>query len=109
MPILGPSNAASSLITATTTATKLFSLMDTAGSVTDNAEVGAGANYVKIANEDATNNIRVLFGKTPTTTDGFIVLKGTTEEFKDCDVANMEIISTAATVNCSVLIGTNIR
>ena len=109
MPILGAANALSSVITASATATKITDLMDTAGSVTTNGSIASGANYIRIKNEDATNGVRVLVGVDPTATAGYLILKGTTEEFKDVSVEDMRLITVAGTPKCSVILGTNIR
>jgi hypothetical protein len=77
MKILKHQNAASSKITVTNTATGVYSLINTAGSVTDTQSrfTALGANALLITPEDG--DIRLGFGYTPTSTVGMLLSSGT--------------------------------
>lgn len=76
MKIIKHQNAASSIITVTNTATGVYSLINTAGSVTDSTTWFGpkGANALLITPEDG--DIRLGFGFTPTDTEGMLLSSG---------------------------------
>ena len=98
-------NAASHKISATSTATALFTLMDTAGSVTTNAGLLGGGDSFSISVE-ASGGVRVLMdGNTPTSAAGLFLPQGM-YKFVGRDLAKVSIIRAGGTdVACSVSTG----
>jgi hypothetical protein len=93
-----PTTAANSIFTASTTGTKLDSLIDFSG-------YDSGMNKVLITNEDASIAIRVLPGVAPTATEGFLIPAGETREFEGTSAKDWYVSSASGTPKCSVLIG----
>ena len=105
MAIHKPQNANSSVLSVTTTATKLFDLINAAGS-TSLALGGypTGSNTLFMNVESGT--IRVLRGSTPTTSKGKIFSAGS-YVLSDISLDDLYFISTSGTASVSILIGTN--
>lgn len=106
MYIITPENAASTKISVTSTATALFSLMDTAGSIATSEGYynDFQANAVLIKPEDG--DIRVLSKATPTTSVGFLLKSGTSYYFPGLDLTSFNMIRTgSANVACSIQLG----
>ena len=98
MQTLIPISAASTKITVTTAALKLFDLMDTAGSVKYNQAyymtqcVNCPANAVLITPEGG--SIRVLTGVNPTASQGTLLAAGTTYCLPNINPSDLRLIST---------------
>nr|AKH46386.1 hypothetical protein [uncultured marine virus] len=99
-------NAASHKIAVTATATSLFSLMDTAGSVTTNAALLGDCDSFILAVEGT--SIRILMdGNTPTASNGFLLSTGT-YKFIGKDLAQALLIRVGGSnIACSVTTGTS--
>jgi hypothetical protein len=106
--IISPQNILSTKIAVTGTATSLFTLMDTAGSIGTSANyyIGQGANSITITAEDG--NIRVgVAGLTPTAAAGELVTSGMKLTLTNLDLNTVKLIRTGgANVACSLLIET---
>jgi hypothetical protein len=108
MQLLKHQNAASSVIAVTGTATALYSLINTAGSVTNsqayfNSPNNEGpANGLMITPEDG--NIRLGYGVTPTASLGMLLSSGTKYFIPNVtDFTNLKLIRTGSSnVSCSV-------
>jgi len=98
-----PVNALASVITATTTGTKVTDLIVAASGV--GADFESGLNEIIISNEDATNGVRLLPGIAPTATAGLLIAAGKTVKLTGTSCTDWFIASTASTVSCSVLLG----
>lgn len=87
-----PQNAASTKITVTNSAAELFTLMDTAGSISTSKTyyVGKGASGVMITPEDG--SVRVLFNATPTSSLGDLLKEGTRYYFPGVDPTQLTLI-----------------
>lgn len=100
---IAPQNAASTKVAVTNTATGLYALMNTAGSVQNSQKyyTDERANAVSITPEDG--DVRMLFGGTPTAALGELLKQGTKYYFPGVQPGQMTLIRTgAANVNCSV-------
>lgn len=101
-----PIDVTSLKIAVTSTATKLFTLMDTAGSLA--AEKNGNyytrdkkANALLITPEDG--DVRVLFGANPTATVGSLLKSGVMYYIPNVDLTDLRLIRTGSSnVNCSV-------
>lgn len=109
MKLIPHQNANSSVITVTNTATNLFSLMNTAGGVTNSQEYftnvtlnGTGiANGVYITAEDG--DVRYIVGQTPTSTYGNIISKGEKIFVSNVLLSSLKLIRTGSSnVTCSI-------
>lgn len=106
MVTIDPQNAASTYITVTGTATLLYSLIDTAGSVTTSASyyVGKGANAVILI--PTSGDVSMLSGgTTPTATQGILMQQNGFYYWPGLDIFTMKLISTGGgnvTVRCYV-------
>ena len=108
MRLIPNQNAASSKITVTSTATLLYSLINTGGSVTNSQKYfgsdtlnGVGvANGIVITPEDG--NIRMGNGITPTSTQGTLLTQGTKYSFPNVTLENLKLIRITGDVVCSV-------
>jgi hypothetical protein len=89
-------------ISVTATATSLFSLMDTAGSINTSQKYYSdlGANAIIITPENG--DVRWLVGGTPTTTTGTKISQGATLPFAGIDLSLLKLISVSGTVICTV-------
>ena len=105
MNLQKPENANATLITATTTATKLFDLMNTAGSTTTtNAGFVEGANSVMLTPEDG--DIRILSDVDPSATKGFLVSSGETINLANTNLKELRFIRVGGSdVAISLLVG----
>ena len=104
MKFYPPQSAAASKIVVPATATSLYALINTAGSTTNpRAGFPADTNAVLIAVE--TNDCRVLFGSTPTATNGFLLTAGSIYPFYGVELEQMNLIRTAGDSTCSVMLG----
>lgn len=105
MYLIKPENAASTKITVTGTATALYTLMDTAGSIATSQAYydGFKANAFIIKPEDG--DIRVLPKATPTSTQGLLLKSGSSYSFTGTDLTDFRLIRTSGNVACSVLLG----
>lgn len=100
---IAPQNAASTKVAVTNTATGLYALMNTAGSVQNSQKyyTDERANAISITPEDG--DVRMLFGGTPTAALGELLKQGTKYYFPGVQPGQMTLIRTgAADVNCSV-------
>lgn len=100
-------NANGSVIAVTSTATRLFDLINTAASTTlDRAGYSFKANGVNIRPEDG--DIRVTFseGISPTSTKGELLVRGMQYFFRNVPLDKMKLIRTGSSnVNCSIAVG----
>lgn len=89
-------------ITVTGTATNLFSLMDTAGSINTSQKYYSdlGANAIIITPEDG--DIRWLVNGTPTTTIGTKISQGATLPFAGIDLSLLKLIAISGSVVCTI-------
>lgn len=96
MRLIKHQNAASSLISVTGTATNVFTLMDTAGSVTNSKTYflapGKSANGIILSPEDG--DIRVLNGVNPTSSAGFLCKQGAKYVFSGSSIEDLRLIRT---------------
>lgn len=100
---IAPQNAASTKIAVTSTATQLYALMNTAGSISTSKKYyqDKNANGVKITPEDG--NVRMLTGIDPTATQGSILIEGQTYFLPNQSLSDLRLICTAGiNVACSV-------
>lgn len=105
MKFYAPQSAAASKITVTSTATALYSLINTAGTTT-NPRAGFPADTNAVLINVESNNCRVLFGGTPTATEGLLLTAGSIYPFYGVELENMKFIRTAGSdCVCSVLLG----
>lgn len=103
MQTLTPQNAASTKITVTNTATKLFDLMNTAGSLQNSESYYSNlyANGIIITPEDG--SIRILTGVNPTATLGTLLSQGVTYFFPHQKLEDLRLIRTGGSnVACSI-------
>ena len=108
MQIIQPQNIASTVITVTNTATALFSLINTAGSVTNSQDYflnqatnGQGiGNALLITPEDG--NVRLGYNVTPTGTTGTLLSSGVKYYIPNVRLADIKLIRTSGDVKCSV-------
>jgi len=108
MRIIQHQNANSSKITVTNTATTLFGLIDTAGSLVDSEDyfTSPGANAEGVANafqitpEDG--DIRMGYGFTPTSTLGTLMSSGAKYYWPNIDLNKVRLIRVSGDVACSV-------
>jgi len=102
MRLIEHQNSASSKITVTNTATLLFSLMDTAGSVTNSQKYFTDlfASGILITPEDG--DIRVMVGTTPTASLGMLLTEGSKYYLPQIDLTRLKLIRTSANVLCSI-------
>ena len=98
-------SAAACKIVATSTTAKLFALINTAGSTTlPRAGFSANVNAVDIAVE--ANSCRIMFGNTPTATNGFLLTAGSIYRFRNVDLSAMNLIRVSGSDStCSIQIG----
>ena len=90
-------------ITVTTTATKLYDLMDTASTL-ENAQTyydQAGANAVMISVESG--DIRYLIGTDPTANDGILIYTGTTWYLPGIELNQLRLIAFDDTTKVTVV------
>lgn len=101
-------NVNCSVITVTNTATALFTLINTAGSVSTSQtyytspssnQVGVG-NGLLITPEDG--NIRLGYGITPTAALGTLLSSGTKYFLPNFDLEDIKLIRTSGNVSCSI-------
>lgn len=97
MKLIGHQNIASSVITVTNTATAFYTLMNTAGSVTNSAAYfndpnnGGPANGLIITPEDG--DIRIDYnGLTPTASLGMLLSQGTKYKLPNIDLNQLQLI-----------------
>ena len=108
MKFIPSQNVASSKITVTTTATALFSLINTAGSVTNSQDYalnqatnGVGiANGILITPEDG--DIRLGYGFTPTSTQGTLLSSGTKYLIPNLELKDIKLIRVSGDVATSI-------
>lgn len=102
---LVPESAASMKITVTSTATELYALMDTAGSISSSRSYYTNlfANALLIRPENG--DIRVLPKVAPTSTDGVLLKSGCMYYFAGMDLNDFRLIRTSGNVTCTVQIG----
>ena len=110
MKLIAHQNAASSLIAVTDTATALFTLINTAGTVTNSQDYFLNPNNgsnrpadgIVIMPEDG--DIRVGFeGNTPTAAVGMLLKEGVKYKIPSINLANLKLIRTGASnVSCSI-------
>lgn len=108
MRLIPNQNAASSKLTVTNTATSVFSLIDTSGSVTNTQKYfndpelnGIGvANGILITPEDG--NIRMGNGITPTSVNGTLLSQGTKYFFPNVTLPSLKFIRVTGDTVCSV-------
>lgn len=100
-------NAAASLISVTTTATSLQSLIRTAGT-SATYEIPQDADAIDIRAE--AGNIRVLFDDVdPTAANGFYIPTNTYKHFRGPKLSKMRLISASGVpVSCSIIIGRSV-
>lgn len=95
-------NANASVITVTTTAATLLSLIDAAASSTHVFPPSLDGVDLVAENGD----VRVLCdGNTPTTSKGILVKQGATLYLRRIDLVNIRLIATTGSVSCSLQIG----
>lgn len=103
MQFITPNSVTELSISVTTTATSLFTLMESAGSVQQLLKYYAdkGANSVIIAPEGG--DIRYLSDATPTTAIGVPISDGEVVAIPITDLSKITLISQSGTVTCQVL------
>ncbi len=96
-------NAAASKVTATSTATRLYDLIQTAAAT--NPQLPGFLNEIFITPEDG--DIRVTFdGNAPTSTQGFLVRSGACQAYSGVPLSKMRLIRAGGSnVACSLVIG----
>lgn len=103
MRLIEHQSAASSKITVTNAATLLYSLINTAGSVTNSEQYFSNllASGILITPEDG--DIRVMVGQTPDATHGTLLSSATKYYIPLIDLTRVRLIRTgAADVHCSI-------
>lgn len=104
MQRITPLDVPSLKITVTSTATSLYTLMDTAGSLKAGSNYqyyhSENANGVLITPEDAA--VRMLSGADPTATVGTLLTQGVTYFIPNTDVSTIRLIRVVGDVLCSV-------
>jgi len=106
MIYIQPQNIASSKVTVTNTATTLFALMNTAGTLNNSLAYyqAKGANAVIIQPEDG--NVRLAIATDPTATQGTLLTQGGTYSLAGVDLSDLRLIRTGgANVAVSVQLG----
>lgn len=99
MYIYSLANANASVITVTNTATKLYDLLDTAASASNN--LPGHLNAVDLVIESG-SDVRVLFdGNTPTASKGILLSQGAIYAFRGVPLTQLKLIRTGGT-NASV-------
>lgn len=97
-------NANASVITATSTATTLESLIDTAGSAA--SSLPSDLDAVDMAVAAGGNDILILWdGNTPTTTKGFTVTAGSYISLRGIDLKKLKLIADTGTTAVAVQVG----
>lgn len=96
MIYIQPQNAASKKVAVTGTATRVFALMDTAGTLNNSQSYYAlkGANALLIQPEDG--NVRIEIGVNPTATTGTLLTQGGTYCITGLDLSDLRFIRTGA-------------
>ena len=103
MPSITPQNVSDTKITVTSTATRLYDLIDTA-SGTKNAQQYYDrklASALFIQPEDG--DIRYLINGSPTATEGILIKQGNKEWLPGIELFGMELISTSGNVAVTVV------
>ena len=97
------SSAAASLITVTTTATSLYSLIDTAAGLAQNLSKGLDALDIAVES----GNIRMLCdGNAPTATQGFLLVSGKIHRIRGIPLSQIQLIcATGTTQTASIMVG----
>ena len=99
MYIYSLANATASVITVTSTATTLYSLLDTAGSAANN--LPGSLNAVDLVVESG-SDVRILFdGNTPTASLGILLSQGAMYSFRGVPLTQLKLIRTGSS-NASV-------
>lgn len=99
MYIYSLANANASVITVTSTATTLYSLLDTAGSAANN--LPGSLNAVDLVVESG-SDVRILFdGNTPTASKGILLSQGAIYSFRGVPLTQLKLIRTGSS-NASV-------
>ena len=98
-------NAAASVITVTTTATSLYSLINTAAGVQGFVTPANGLDALDITVESG--DIRILCdGNAPTSAAGFLLKSGKTTRLRGMPLSKMQLISASgASQTASLIIG----
>ncbi len=81
-------NAASNVITVTTTSTDLISLMDAAGSTTYNLDSQVNGVDLKVES----GSVRISQGNTPTSTAGYLMSEGDVHHLRNVTLKNLNLI-----------------
>lgn len=102
MNFITPNSVAELNISVTGTATGLYSLMETAGTVVQLEKYygSRGANSIVIIPEDG--DIRYLWGADPTAAIGIPVSSGVKVHIPVTDISDFRLIAQSGTVSCQV-------
>jgi len=110
MNILPHQNAASSVITLSTTAAKVYTLMDTAGSVTNSQEYFTTPGDIELKQNPGNGlilhpvaiDIRLGHNYTPTTTLGMLLKADKTHYIPNLKISDVELVSVSGTPVVSI-------
>lgn len=96
-------NINATVITVTSTATSLRSLIDTAGSASSLIP-SSSFNQILLLPEDG--NMRIMYGNTPTSSKGLLLQQGTIFRLNEANYDELKMIRTGSTnVSVSLYIG----